>query len=885
MRAHLDRPVKITLLILLGLTLGLVMQPGISAQSEEYVVPEEVSTPRASYETFLDGKNRMERGWSGGLEKALMCFDFTDVPETVREQYSEEVVWKLIGILNVVTAVDASELADTEDGNISEENPDDPENPIVTTPSTVIYTDLNGTIEFTHDIFAGWVIDADEVLKVYLGMEISSEFELEELPEVVSPVEIPQQLSSPMSCYETYAAAMVEVEEGSPGALQNAAVSFDLNNVADEDRETQGADAARQLGKILETLPQPGEGTISDDLSGPAHVFLTHEKGVVEIGMSEDGAWRYTPGTVIDIPKIYFAMVDTGEIQIVDIVETSGEVPQELATPRSCYVSYTNSMKEWNSGENSSLADAVETLDLSDVSAGIVNEHGPDIAKKLGEILDNVHPKIDPETLPHETVAADVTVFEHGSGSIVLAKSDDGAWRFSTRTVAEIPAIYRAMMSADELDNLTSRSEYSGMVEDTGFGIASLFPESWRNSSSWQIIYLIIIVLIGLILDFIIPILLRNVLKIWFRFTILKDRYELVKSTSRPFGFLAMSAFWWIVLGGSGLDVNILLVLLVAVKFMTAFGIVWCAYRAVDVVSALIEDRAAETRSKLDDLLAPFIRKLLKVLVTIFGIVFIISNFGVNMSSMLAGLGIGGIAVALAAKDTLENLFGSITILFDRPFQIGDWVVIDGEEGTVEELGFRSTRIRTFYNSVIIVPNAKLVNAYVDNYGERQFRRIKTTIGVTYDTPADTLEAFCEGIRELIREHPYTRKDYFHVYFNNFGASSLDIMLYAFFKTPEWATELRERHRLLMDILRLGQELGIEFAFPTQTIHMGEEKPGQPIFPEEGMIRGRVDEKKLDAKKRAREISSSSLGGRGVVPSPVDAGDKWADDGMGDGDG
>lgn len=159
---------------------------------------------------------------------------------------------------------------------------------------------------------------------------------------------------------------------------------------------------------------------------------------------------------------------------------------------------------------------------------------------------------------------------------------------------------------------------------------------------------------------------------------------------------------------------------------------------------------------------------------------------------------------------------------------------------------------------------------------------MKINVGVTYDTPADTLEAFCEGIRELVREHPYTRKDYFHVYFNNFNDCSLDILVYAFFRTPDWGTELRERHRLLMDILRLGQDIGVEFAFPTQTIHMGKEKPVEALFPEEGMIRNVVSDKKHEAIKRAREISSSGLGGRGVVPSPLEAGDKWADDGVGE---
>ena len=165
-------------------------------------------------------------------------------------------------------------------------------------------------------------------------------------------------------------------------------------------------------------------------------------------------------------------------------------------------------------------------------------------------------------------------------------------------------------------------------------------------------------------------------------------------------------------------------------------------------------------------------------------------------------------------------------MLVDRPFQIGDWVKIGNAEGTVEEIGFRSTRIRTFYNSRITVPNSNLVNASVDNLGARQYRRISCKIGVQYDTSPEKIDAFCEGIREIVRRHPYTRKDYYNVYFNEFADSSLNILLYVFHECPDWTTELRERHRLFVDIVRLAHRLGVEFAFPTQTLHVATVPPG-----------------------------------------------------------
>ena len=212
-----------------------------------------------------------------------------------------------------------------------------------------------------------------------------------------------------------------------------------------------------------------------------------------------------------------------------------------------------------------------------------------------------------------------------------------------------------------------------------------------------------------------------------------------------------------------------------------------------------------------------------------FGLIYGAQSLHINIVPLITGLGIGGLAFAFAAKDTIENFFGSIAVILDRPFEVGDWVVIDGTEGTVVELGFRSTRIRTFYDSLITVPNAALVRATVDNYGRRRYRRWKTYIGIQYDTPPEKMVQFVEGIRQIIRDHPHTRKDYFHVYYNQFGASSLDILLYVFHEVPDWSVELQERERLFIDIFKLAADVGVSFAFPTQTVHIAPHDPSPEI--------------------------------------------------------
>lgn len=297
-------------------------------------------------------------------------------------------------------------------------------------------------------------------------------------------------------------------------------------------------------------------------------------------------------------------------------------------------------------------------------------------------------------------------------------------------------------------------------------------------------------------------------------------KQHLIDQIEKPVALLVSAAFWYAwayYLKLEGLAFGIVNGI---IQIIFGIAITWAAYQCISVLSHYLKKKAATTDSTLDDQLIPFIEKTVKLIIILLGILIVLQNMGVNVFSLLAGLGLGGLAFALAAKDTAANLFGSIMILVDRPFQIGDWVLVGDVEGTVEEIGFRSTRIRTFYNSLVTVPNANMANAQIDNMGERSYRRTRTTLDVAYDTPTEKLEKFIEGIRQIIIDNPITRKDYYHVYFSGYGDSSLKIMLYFFFITKDWGDELRERQNVYLEIFKLAEKLEVEFAYPTQTLFL-----------------------------------------------------------------
>ncbi len=405
------------------------------------------------------------------------------------------------------------------------------------------------------------------------------------------------------------------------------------------------------------------------------------------------------------------------------------------------------------------------------------------------------------------------------SGRIVISQNDSGLWQFSSQTVAAVPRLYKQMEHLPLVAGRTMIDQLESLLPDY------LVANKLINIKYWQWIGIFLAVLAGVVVDQIVRlILMLTVTRIAVRSRITVNA-ENTKRTIRPIGLLAASILWLMLIQLLGLTGRMAFdIIHAAVVIFAIAAATLAAWRLTDLVAEILITKAARTKTRFDDVLIPLLRKTVKIFIVIYGVIYIAQSLDIPIGPMLASLGISSLALAFAAKDTVENFFGSIAVLLDRPFDVGDWVVVDGHEGIIEEVGFRSTRIRTFYNSQVTMPNSNLVRATVDNYGRRRYRRWKTMIGVQYDTPPDRMIAFVEGIRELVRSHPYTRKDYYQVYFNEFGPSSLNILLYIFHEVPDWSTELRERERMFVDIVRLADRLGVSFAFPTQTIHLFQEE-------------------------------------------------------------
>ena len=255
---------------------------------------------------------------------------------------------------------------------------------------------------------------------------------------------------------------------------------------------------------------------------------------------------------------------------------------------------------------------------------------------------------------------------------------------------------------------------------------------------------------------------------------------------------------------------------------LLTIGVGYMLYWLVEVPSTWFARMAEKTESKLDNMLAPIVRKSLRVTVVLLVLVQIAQILSDKpITSVIAGIGIGGLAVALAAQDTIKNFFGSLVLFVDKPFELGDRIVIDGHDGPVEEVGFRSTKMRTLEGHLVTIPNGELANKTIQNIGKRPHIRRIANITITYDTPPEKIERAIAIVKELLENHEGMHEDYPpRVYLSDLNADSLNIMAIYWYHPPNYWDYMTFTERFNKEVLRRFNEEGIDFAFPTQTMYL-----------------------------------------------------------------
>lgn len=268
-------------------------------------------------------------------------------------------------------------------------------------------------------------------------------------------------------------------------------------------------------------------------------------------------------------------------------------------------------------------------------------------------------------------------------------------------------------------------------------------------------------------------------------------------------------------------------------KIFVACSLTYVVLKAIDLMIGLWQQRnATPENEQFSKQLLPLIRKTLKVFIVIVAALVTSQNLGLNVTGLIASLSIGGLAVGLAAQDTLANLFGAVAILTDKPVRVGDRVQVEGVDGTVETIGFRSTRVRNLDGFLVSIPNKTMGNAIITNIQQRPNIKTVMNVGITYDTPVEKVQRATKILEEVFRPHPMTAD--LIISFNKFEASSLNILVVHFWNSKDMKAYLAGIQLLNLEVKRRFDEEGINFAFPSQTVYLKQDSDWQLGLPQNG---------------------------------------------------
>ena len=635
-----------------------------------------------------------------------------------------------------------------------------------------------------------------------------------------------EKCRTPRATVQTLFAAVSGAQQN-PRFIDDAVACLDLGGLPPD----QG-DPARLAVQLESALRAADVNTelIPEEVDGDAYALPGPEEGRISLRRQADGRWLFDRDTVGRIPKL--AAEARKMLQERNKEAAALNVAPEVASPRATFRTF---LRAYFRGDTPSV---LRCLDLAEVPAAARREVGELVAGKLCQVIFR-HRSVVYQDIPDSNYSDAYVWLSLPEGSIELirlpAGDRKGEWVFSRQTVR----------SADRLHLTFEGKPYHELL--LSVSTDRLRPDLWRSPELW----------------------LRERLPAWSQADVSPsaavrvEAYQLAGCAllaALAFAVsrlgaraLAAAAERSLALGGweppagtalkrlrpagwllaclavrSGvllldLDKTLLgLALTVLNPLVWVLG-AWALFRLMDLIGDISAARMGDSKRRVEvtEMLWPVGSLATKIALALGVVLHLMALFAWDVTAVLTGLGIGGVAFALGAQDSLRNLFGSFTLLADRPFVVGETVQI-GEQGlgVVERVGLRSTAIRTVEDTVIVVPNSNLTTMNITNFGRRRFRRFTERIAVVYGTPPERLTAFRDGIRELILAQKWTRKEQFEVSVRGLTESGIEIEWIVYFDVTTRHEEVAAREALLLGCLRLADELQVGVAFPTRTVRL-----------------------------------------------------------------
>jgi MscS family membrane protein len=613
---------------------------------------------------------------------------------------------------------------------------------------------------------------------------------------------------------------------------------LNLGDVAEPDQKTKGAVLARNLCQILQETGAMSTSGVDDSEVGP----ITEDKpanfavvagfdtslGKKEIWLrrvrqesTDSFVWLVTRRTVSEIEAMHQIVVKKRSLSrsAVKVINVGlGPIPSELAleTPRDAGTTFGLLTKEGRYKEAAGL------LDLSALPVEEQKAAGPRLARRLSLILKRLRPagyagmSNDPLGSPETDVPFDeerLATAKLGEDKLAVRMGlfprveKSTVWLFTGETVSNIDPIYDSLgygWAGDHLPQVFLEVQIMGV-------------------QLWQWLGILVAALLSILIGFLVSLVLRKVL-LWLA-KLTKWAWDdlVVEAMRAPLVGVGWALAFVILVGPLALSDEPSSMVGGIAKLIAILAVGWFFLRLVDVVSKQLFTVFKERGDDMGVAMIPVAQKIFKPIFFVIVVIVALQNVGVDVSGLLAGLGIGGLAFALAAKDTVANIFGSVAIALDRPFKVGEYVKVGSLVGTIEDVGLRSTRIRTADRTIISIPNSQVANEKIENYAARDRIRFTTTFGLQYDTSTAQIEYILDEFKRYLLASHTVWQDSFRARFLQFGSSSKDIEILLYFETTDFNEFTAWRERLLLDLGAIVDGAGAQMAFPTQTVYTGED--------------------------------------------------------------
>jgi MscS family membrane protein len=493
-------------------------------------------------------------------------------------------------------------------------------------------------------------------------------------------------------------------------------------------------------------------------------------------------------------------------------------------SPRAAMRDFIQGMRNWHTGGREQ---ALAALDLSFLPPRLYNFEAPLLAEYLKQVIDRAGYVTWQEISDDPDRAGSYIFYRHPLGLVVIEQvpsSEGGAarWTFSAETLRNAPQLFAEMQDLPVAEGI-SASEPITRFFQLRERIREVFPVLLTRPGPlelWQWLVIPLSVLFAVVLGRLTGKGTSLLFSRGLRRAERGLRVGAARRLGKPAALLVSTGFVVLAFTWSGLAETVLGGVTVALAATAATALGWLLFTIIELAGGCFQRRAKRTSGLVDEIAVSLVTGVLKIVIVAAGIIAIADITGMPYEGVIAGLGVGGIALAFAARDTVSNLIGGVILMSDRPFHRGDLIETEGQMATVENVGLRSTRMRTFDDSLLVIPNSELTDKAIVNWGQRRKRKIRLEISLHYDTPCEHLDVFKTRLRDVYLAQPAADETTGFVGLRSFGDSALNIELWGYFNLADYKDYIAARHQLIGDIVDLARDLAVDFAYPTRSIRL-----------------------------------------------------------------